>query len=45
MSKVSNQDTVVKDVSGKIQKSPESIKRKADMMKGLKELLNDSIHQ
>jgi predicted HAD superfamily Cof-like phosphohydrolase len=45
LSKVSNQDTVVKDVQGKIQKSPESIKRKAEMMKGLKELLNDSVHK
>ena len=41
MSKVSNQDIIVKDVSGKIQKSPESIKRKAEMMKGIKELFND----
>jgi len=45
MSKVSNQDIIVKDVNGKIQKSPESIKRKTDMMKGIKELLNDSIHK
>lgn len=45
MSKVSNQDILVKDVNGKIQKSPESIKRKAEMMKGIKELLNDSVHK
>ena len=40
MSKVSNQDVIVKDINGKIQKSPESIKRKADMMKGIQGLLN-----
>ena len=39
MSKVLNQDAIVKDINGKIMKSPESIKRKADMMKGIKELL------
>ena len=41
LSKVSNQDTIVKDVNGKIQKSPESIKRKAEMMKGIRELFHD----
>lgn len=40
MSKVSNQDTIVKDVNGKIMKSKESKARKAKMMKGIKELLN-----
>jgi len=40
MSKVSNQDAIVKDENGKIMKSPESKARKEAMMKGIKELLN-----
>ena len=41
MSKVSNQDTIVKDGNGKIMKSPESKARKAKMMKDIKELVSD----
>ena len=40
ISKVSNQDSIVKDENGKIMKSPESKARKEQMMKGIKELLN-----
>ena len=40
MSKVSNQDTVVKDENGKIMKSPESKARKAKMMEDIQGLLN-----
>lgn len=39
MSKVSNQDTIVKDENGKIMKSPESIARKEKMMQEIKKLL------
>lgn len=38
MSKVNNNDPIVKDINGKIQKSPESIRRKAEMMTKLQEL-------
>lgn len=41
MAKVS--DTVVKDETGKIMKSPESKARKEAMMKSIKELLNENI--
>lgn len=41
MSKVSNQDIIIKDDNGKIMKSPESIARKQQMMEGIKELLNN----
>lgn len=41
MSKVSNQDIIIKDDNGKIMKSPESKARKAEMMQGIKELLNN----
>ena len=44
MSKVSNQDTIVKDENGKIMKSPESKARKAKMMEDIKELLSGSLH-
>jgi len=40
MSKVSNQDAIVKDGNGKIMKSEESKARKAKMMKDIGELLN-----
>ena len=40
MSKVSNQDAIVKDENGKIMKSPESKARKEAMLKGIQELLN-----
>jgi len=42
MSKVSNQDIIVKDENGKIMKSPESKARKAKMMEDIQGLLNDS---
>jgi predicted HAD superfamily Cof-like phosphohydrolase len=40
MSKVSNQDTIIKDENGKIMKSPESKARKAKMMEDIQGLLN-----
>jgi hypothetical protein len=40
MSKVSNQNTIVKDENGKILKSPESKARKAKMMSDIQGLLN-----
>ena len=40
MSKVSNQDAIVKDENGKIMKSPESKARKEEMLKGIRGLLN-----
>ena len=40
MSKVSNQDAIVKDEHGKIMKSPESKARKAKMMSEIQGLLN-----
>ena len=40
MSKVSNQDAIIKDESGKILKSPESKARKAKMMEDIQGLLN-----
>lgn len=45
ISKVLNQDVILKNVIGKIQKSPESIKRKAEMMKGIKELLRGNLNE